>query len=53
MGILDDMLGSAPFFIGKISKRRTIRQTIIGGYVFGVDSTIVSFIILGNNSMWL
>ena len=44
---------AAPFFIGNISKGRTIRQTILGGYVFGVGSTILSFIILGNYSMGL
>ena len=44
---------AAPFFIGSISKGRTVRQTIVGGYVFGVGSTIVSFIILGNYSMGL
>ena len=42
---------AAPFFIGTISKGRTIRQTVIGGYIFGVGSTIVSFIILGNYSL--
>lgn len=42
---------AAPFFIGNISKGRTIRQTILGGYVFGVGSTVVSFIVLGNYSM--
>lgn len=44
---------AAPFFIGNISKGRTIRQTIVGGYVFGVGSTLVSFIILGNYSLGL
>lgn len=44
---------AAPFFIGSISRGRTIRQTILGGYVFGVGSTIVSFIVLGNYSMGL
>lgn len=44
---------AAPFFIGNISKGRTIRQTILGGYVFGVGSTIISFIILGNYSLGL
>lgn len=44
---------AAPFFIGSISRGRTIRQTILGGYVFGVGSTIMSFIILGNYSMHL
>lgn len=42
---------AAPFFIGNISRGRTIRQTILGGYVFGVGSTLISFIILGNYSM--
>ncbi|MCI8590747.1 MAG: BCCT family transporter, partial [Lachnospiraceae bacterium] len=42
---------AAPFFIGSISRGRTIRQTILGGYGFGVGSTLVSFIILGNYSM--
>lgn len=44
---------AAPFFIGSISRGRTIKQTILGGYVFGVGSTIVSFIILGNYSLGL
>ena len=44
---------AAPFFIGNISRGRTIRQTILGGYVFGVGSTIVSFVILGNYSLGL
>ena len=42
---------AAPFFIGNISRGRTIKQTILGGYTFGVGSTLVSFIILGNYSM--
>ena len=42
---------AAPFFIGTISRGRTVRQTILGGYGFGVGSTILSFIILGNHSM--
>lgn len=44
---------AAPFFIGSISRGRTVRQTIFGGYIFGVGSTIVSFIVLGNYSMQL
>jgi BCCT family betaine/carnitine transporter len=44
---------AAPFFIGSISRGRTIRQTILGGYGFGVGSTLVSFIILGNYSLGL
>ena len=39
---------AAPFFIGNISKGRKIKQVILGGYGFGVGSTIISFIILGN-----
>ena len=42
---------AAPFFIGSISRGRSVRQTILGGYGFGVGSTLVSFIILGNYSM--
>ena len=42
---------AAPFFIGRISQGRTVRQTILGGYVFGVGSTLVSFVVLGNYSM--
>lgn len=42
---------AAPFFIGSISRGRTVRQTILGGYMFGVGSTLTSFIVLGNYSM--
>lgn len=42
---------AAPFFIGSISRGRTVRQVIVGGYVFGVGSTIISFIVLGNHSL--
>ena len=42
---------AAPFFIANISRGRTVRQTILGGYVFGVGSTLLSFIVLGNYSM--
>lgn len=38
---------AAPFFIGSISRGRTIRQVIGGGYLFGVGSTLVSFLVLG------
>lgn len=44
---------AAPFFIGSISQGRTVKQTIIGGYIFGVGSTLISFIILGNYSLGL
>lgn len=42
---------AAPFFIGSISRGRTVRQVITGGYVFGVGSTIVSFVVLGGRSL--
>ena len=42
---------AAPFFIGQISRGRSIRQIILGGYAFGAGSTIISFIVLGNYSM--
>lgn len=42
---------AAPFFIGNISKGRTVKQVIFGGFVFGVGSTVVSFIILGGYGM--
>lgn len=42
---------AAPFFIGNISRGRTVRQTILGGYVFGVGATVASFSILGNYSL--
>ena len=44
---------AAPFFIGNISRGRSIKQTILGGYIFGVGSTISSFVILGNHSLGL
>lgn len=44
---------AAPFFIGSISKGRTVRQTILGGYLFGLAGTFTSFIILGNYGLGL
>ena len=44
---------ASPFFIGSISQGRTIRQTIMGGYIFGIGSTYVSFIVLGNFTLSL
>lgn len=44
---------AAPFFIGSISQGRSVRQTIAGGYLFGVGSTLVSFIVFGNYSLGL
>ncbi|MEG0687079.1 MAG: BCCT family transporter [Hungatella sp.] len=42
---------ATPFFIGSISKGRTIRQTILGGYFWGLSGTFTSFIILGNYTL--
>ncbi|MBP7021164.1 MAG: BCCT family transporter [Planctomycetes bacterium] len=39
---------ATPFFIGVISKGRTIRNTVFGGYFWGLAGTFASFIILGN-----
>ena len=39
---------ATPFFIGSISRGRTIREVVIGGYACGIGSTWTSFIILGN-----
>ena len=39
---------ATPFFIGMISKGRTIKNTVIGGYAWGLAGTFTSFIILGN-----
>jgi BCCT family betaine/carnitine transporter len=44
---------ATPFFIGTISKGRTIRQTILGGYAFALSGTWTSFIILGNYGLGL
>lgn len=37
-----------PFFIGLISKGRTIKNTLLGGYGWALAGTFTSFIILGN-----
>lgn len=39
---------ATPFFIGQISRGRTIRQVILGGYGCGLAGTFLSFIVLGN-----
>ena len=39
---------ATPFFIGSISAGRTIKQTILGGYFWGLSGTFTSFIVLGN-----
>lgn len=42
---------ATPFFIGAISRGRTIRNTVLGGYGWGLAGTFTSFIILGNYGM--
>lgn len=44
---------AAPFFMGNISRGRTVKQVIMGTYVFGLASTLISFIILGNYGLGL
>ena len=44
---------ASPFFMGSISRGRTVKQVILGTYVFGVSSTLISFIILGNYGLGL
>lgn len=44
---------ATPFFIGTISRGRTIRQTVLGGYFYGLSGTFTSFIILGNHGLGL
>lgn len=43
---------ATPFFIAKISKGRTIRQTILGGLGFGMAGTFTSFITFGNYGLF-
>ena len=44
---------ATPFFIGSISRGRTLKQTVLGGYIFGLSGTFTSFIILGNYGLGL
>ena len=44
---------ASPFFIGSISRGRTVKQTILGGYVYSLGGTFLSFLILGNYSLGL
>ena len=39
---------ATPFFIGLISKGRTVKNVVLGGFGFGLAGTFTSFIILGN-----
>lgn len=44
---------ASPFFMGNISRGRTVKQVILGTYGFGVCSTLSSFIVLGNYGLGL
>lgn len=43
---------ATPFFIGKISEGRTIRETIFGGYFYGLLGTFTSFVVFGNYGLF-
>lgn len=43
---------ATPFFIGRISEGRTIKQTIIGGLTCGLLGTYTSFVIFGNFGLY-
>lgn len=44
---------ASPFFMGSISRGRSVKQVILGAYGFGMSSTLISFIILGNYGLGL
>ena len=44
---------ASPFFMGSISRGRTVKQVILGTYIFGVMSTLISFVVLGNYGLGL
>ncbi len=44
---------AAPFFMGDVSRGRSVKQVILGSYIFGASSTLVSFIVLGGYGMGL
>ena len=44
---------ASPFFMGSISRGRTVKQVILGSYIFGMSATLVSFIVLGNYGIGL
>ena len=37
-----------PFFLGVISKGRTVKQTVLGSYAWALAGTAMSFMVLGN-----
>jgi BCCT family betaine/carnitine transporter len=44
---------ATPFFIATISKGRTVRNVILGGYSWALAGTFLSFIVLGNYGLYL
>lgn len=40
-----------PFFLGQISKGRTVKQTVLGSYAWALAGTALSFMILGNYAL--
>lgn len=44
---------ASPFFMGSISRGRTVKQVILGAYGFGMSATLISFVILGNYGLGL
>ena len=44
---------ATPFFIGRISEGRTLKQVILGGLLAGVGATTVSFSVFGNFGLHL
>lgn len=43
---------ATPFFIASISEGRTIRQTILGAFGFGLAGTYTSFVVFGNFGLY-
>jgi BCCT family betaine/carnitine transporter len=44
---------AAPFFMGAISRGRTVRQVVLGSLFFGLAATLISFVVLGNYGLGL
>ena len=44
---------ASPFFMGSISRGRTVKQVILGCLGFGMSSTFISFIVFGNYGLGL
>ena len=44
---------ATPFFIGRISEGRTLRQVILGGLLAGAGATTISFMVFGNFGLHL